>query len=164
MIKKIAALLTAGIMAVSLCACGKERDPKYEEIMSGEKWKTSNGTLLDLKEDNTFRWYNSADDLTDNYYEGTYEVYIGQEAVDKLCSIEEYGITEESQKKTINEYTDNINYYYCVMLSNEKCMQAGEDTLEEKTSTPYYGFYSPDTENIELFSILSFYNYTFSKV
>lgn len=62
-------------------------------------WKSSNNGLFVFNKDNSFYWYNSFNNLQDNYYKGTYNYKTGQEALDEM------GFTEEELKK---EYDGKI--------------------------------------------------------
>ena len=52
-------------------------------------------------------YYRTKEEYDGDYYKGTYEAYHGQEALDKVVSLEQYGITEEE----IEHDTVYIGYY-----------------------------------------------------
>ena len=56
----------------------------------------------------SYRYYRSEDDHENQYYEGVYEVYYGQTAVDKVVSMTEYGLTEEELNQVLSA---NMNGY-----------------------------------------------------
>ena len=62
-------------------------------------WQSATNGLFVFNEDNTFYWYNSYNNLQDNYYKGNYNYKTGSEA------IQEMGFTEEEFQK---EYGSEI--------------------------------------------------------
>ena len=68
-------------------------------------WQSSTNGLFVFNEDNTFEWYNSHNNLEDNYYKGNYNYKTGIEA------IKEMGFTEEEFKKEYGEEIKLENVY-----------------------------------------------------
>ena len=66
-----------------------------KDEITGNTFLCGDGSQLCLQNDDGFRWYQSAEDHEKPYYEGVYEVYYGQAAMDKAASIAEYGLTME---------------------------------------------------------------------
>lgn len=100
------------------------------------------GSYLVFGRGHTFRYYMTADDLDDNYYEGSYELYVGEEAIEFIDDdLEEYGVTEEEIYELIDanrEYTaENVVLLY---LHYDARMQGGVDTLSGMRDAPYCGF------------------------
>lgn len=124
----------------------------FDEI-SGYSWTGNDGSLIVLNDDNTFIWYRSADVTNDYYYEGTYAVYNGDNAVKYISEdLAEYNVTAKEQEDlfagSVNEYTkDN---YYCLVLTNEKMIVEGENSIEEAFITPYFGFYMEDSKYLDI--------------
>jgi hypothetical protein len=56
-------------------------------------WQSATNGLFVFNEDNTFYWYNSHNNLEDNYYKGSYNYKTGLEALNEM------GFTEEEFKK-----------------------------------------------------------------
>lgn len=64
-----------------------------EDRVSGNSFQSSNdGSLMVLETDGTYRYYQSSEDLTDNYYQGTYEVFYGDEAMAEMSNLTQYGL------------------------------------------------------------------------
>lgn len=104
-------------------------------------------SLLDLKRDGTFLYYRDKDDLTDNYYEGTYEVYQGEDAVEYITTeLVSYGVTEQELRAFFTRNTGemSVDNFYCLVLNNQTCIINGENTIDTPVATPYYGFYLED--------------------
>lgn len=114
-----------------------------KDVISGKTWEEDDGSLLVLNKDNTFKYYRDKDDLTNYYYEGTYKVYCGEDAVEYISEdLEDYGVTEKEQRDIFDRNEEyNVDNYYCLVLNNKTCMIDGENTMEEPVMTPYFGFY-----------------------
>lgn len=103
---------------------------------------TQDGSLLVFEEDGTFRYYRSAEDLTDSYYEGTYVFHVGEDAITYITTtLGQYGVTEE---ELVGIFDNNEEYeesnFVCFSLNNEACMIGGENTIDAPYETPYMGF------------------------
>jgi len=68
-------------------------------------WQSATNGLFVFNENNTFEWYNSHNNLEDNYYKGNYNYKTGIEA------IKEMGFTEEEFKKEYGEEIKLENVY-----------------------------------------------------
>ncbi len=61
-------------------------------LITTYNWQgTQDGSLLVFEEDDSFRYYQSAEDLTDYYFEGTYEFHVGADAVEEPCQTPYFG-------------------------------------------------------------------------
>ena len=69
--------------------------------ISGNTFLCGDGSQLCLQDSGDFRWYSSAEDHEKPYYEGVYEVYYGQAAMDKVASMTEYGLTMEELERVL---------------------------------------------------------------
>lgn len=79
-------------------------------------WQSSHNGLFVFNKDNSFYWYNSFDNLKDNYYRGTYNYKTGNDALNEM------GYTEEEFKKEFgsdvkleNIYSINLKPNYVFM-------------------------------------------------
>ena len=111
-----------------------------KDFISDNTFVAEDNSELCFRSDNSFIYYQSADDHDGAYYDGTYEVYYGQPAIDKVCSMTEYGITEEELEQTIaanmNGYTlkgDLSNYLDYLGDADDF-----EDSEEEKSDAGYH--------------------------
>lgn len=78
----------------------------------------------------------------DNYYAGTCQFMMDQEAFDyvmqDLCT---YGITKpELEELFARSYDQLLENFCCLVLNNEKAVVNGENTLTSILVTPWYGF------------------------
>lgn len=137
---------------------------KNKDEISGYSYiEKQDNSLLDLKSDGTFLYYKDKDDKTDNYYEGTYVVYQGEDAIKYIANdLETYGLTEEEQKDLIrrNEEYKEENYY-CLVLKNNKCIMNGKNTLTSTIETPYYGFFFEQIDTLMIVNMKSANIYNF---
>lgn len=129
----------------------EEMDSKEQEKDSAKKtsiiteynWQASgDSSLIVCKTDGSFRYYRSAEDMTNYYYEGTYEFYMGEEAVTYITTeLSAYSVTREELEGVFdrNEEYDESNFVILV-LNNEACIVDGENQVESPYQTPYFGF------------------------
>ena len=138
---------------------------KFDDV-SNKKWKLNDGSLITLNRDNTFYWYKEADNLNDNYYAGKYKVYQGENAIRYIANeLSKYGITEDEQRETIERVEKyHVYNYYCLVLENENCIVGGENTMNNPTTSPYWGFYfnenSKETLDFASMNTGSYYLFT----
>lgn len=111
--------------------------------LTAYNWQgTKDGSLLVFEQDGTFRYYQTAEDLTDNYFEGTYEFYVGADAVDYITTdLSDYSVTKNELEGIFegSEEYDESNFV-CFTLNNEACYMGGENTVEKPYQTSYFGF------------------------
>lgn len=136
----IVILLFGALFTLTGCNFSNQNDDIYgHSFVTNDEYKS----LLELKKDGSFKYYKNKDNLTDNYYEGTYKVYRGEKAIEYIDSeLSQYGLTRQEQEDLINnnrEYREDN--YYCLVLKNKKCIVGGKNTLPDEVETPYYGFY-----------------------
>lgn len=121
-----------------------------KDSISGNTFIAEDDSEICFKADKSFIYYQSADDHNGAYYDGTYEVYYGQSAIDKVCSMTEYGITEDELEQTIaanmNGYTlkgdlsylDNLDDDFDDNSNDDFGDNLDEDTEKEKKDTGYH--------------------------
>lgn len=121
-----------------------KKEEQGSSIITEYRWQaTGDGSLIVCESDGSFKYYQSAEDLTNNYFEGTYEFYMGKKAVTYITTeLSDYGVTKEELEEVFdrNEEYDESNFVVFV-LNNEACMIDGENVVESPYRTPYYGFY-----------------------
>lgn len=117
---------------------------KENTLITEYIWQASgDSSLIVCKKDGSFKYYQSADELNDNYYEGTYEFHIGKDAVSYITTeLSAYGVTEEELEGVFdrNEQYSESNFVIFV-LNNEACIVDGENIVDSPYQTPYFGFY-----------------------
>jgi hypothetical protein len=163
MLKKIFSTLICTVLMFALAGCGSGSSNSDEPVdyITGNKWENSDGMLLSMSDDNSFKWYKSSSDRKDNYYSGTYSIIAGQDAIDYLS--ENYSFDEDGQKSTLAKFSVSLEEYYVIIMNNEERIASGENTLEEPTTSIYYGYYQPDYESLTIYNIDTLYEYVFTK-
>ena len=141
-----------------------------EDYIYGNTFIASDDSELCLNDNGEFIYYQSKDDHNKPYCTGKYEVYHGQDAIDKVDSMTDYGLTKEEQEQTLSAnmngyklggptvmdylYPDDSNNsdnlyqickdsYYAVILHNEKLVESG-NTSDMGNDSLYIGFYIPE--------------------
>lgn len=147
-----------------------------EDYISGKTFIANDNSELCLKENGEFIYYKSKDDHEEAFCTGKYEVYCGQEAIDKADSMKDYGLTKEEQEQALtanmngyklggpssadilypDKYYDSGDIYqickdsyYTVILHNEKLVQSGS-TSDMGNDTLYIGFYIPEIDYADM--------------
>ena len=135
--------------ALFFTGCGKNPQEKENDttktssLITDHDWQASGDeSLITCETDGTFKYYRSAEDLTNNYFEGTYEFFIGEEAVTYITTtLSDYNVTEKELEDIFNrnEQYEEDNFV-CLVLNNEKCIMDGVNQIDKPYQTPYFGF------------------------
>ena len=123
-----------------------------QDVISGNSWKEDSGSYLVLEKNGKFKYYQDEEDLTDNYYEGTYKVYCGEKAVKYIAEdLKKYGVTEKEQRDIFERNEKySVDNYYCLVLNNEQCIMNGENVMSKATTTPYFGYYYKEQKILDI--------------
>ena len=149
-----------------------------QDEISGNTFLCGDSSQLCFQDGGDFRWYQSAEDHEHQYYEGVYEVYRGQEAMDQVASMTEYGLTMEELEQVLaasmngyipggsrpsdyfyssgeleddrTRYDVCLDTFYAVILHNQRLVHAPGDVTEGGNSTLYVGFYLPELKMADL--------------
>ena len=106
-----------------------------ENKIKGNKWMASDGSVLELKDDGTYYWYEDENDKSDNYYEGEYTVSLGDSAIEQIN--EEYVFNEEEFNKNTSILRTDIYY---LKLNRKKSVIDGKISIST-INTPYALFF-----------------------
>ncbi len=151
-------VLSGAVLVCSLVLAGcsspqENKNPYDSSLISDYDWQASgDGSLITCNTDGTFQYYRSADDLTNNYFEGTYTFFIGEEAVQHITTeLSSYAVTE-TELETVFESNEEYNEsnFVCLVLNNEKCFMDGINQIETPYQTPYFGFCLEEDGNLYL--------------
>lgn len=72
-------------------------------------WQSSTNGLFVFQKDNSFYWYNSHEELEDNYYKGTYNYKTGNDALNEMgFTLEEFQKEYGANIKLENIYSINL--------------------------------------------------------
>ncbi len=141
--KSLLAMAIASTVAFSGCSEEKSTNETASSIITEYNWQASgDSSLIACEIDGTFKYYQSAEDLTNNYFEGTYEFYMGEAAVTYITTeLSDYGVTKEELEGVFDrseEYEEDN--FVVFILNNEACMMDGVNQIEKPYQTPYFGF------------------------
>ena len=114
--KLITILLLSGLTAINMCSCDKNsKEITTSEVMEDNIEVVNENIVIvnrfvvlnddseiQMDEDGSFIYYRTKEEYDGDYYKGTYEAYHGQEALDKVVSLEQHGITEEEIDRVID--------------------------------------------------------------
>ena len=124
--------------------------------IKGYSWLSDDKSILYLNGDNTYKWYANDNNHDDNYYQGKFKTYKGEEAISYIATnLKEYGLTEEEQRKFFNDENKSINDYYLLILTCEKMVINGKEEDGTDNMAYYYGFFSEKTMSLELTNLSS---------
>ncbi len=123
----------------------------------GHKWISDNGSALYINsgDDYTFIWYEDDSNHSDNYYQGTYNIYNGGAALDYVRNqLSRYGLTESAEKLRIAEHDKEFDgkavyNYYVILLQYGKSVIDGVSKFESNID-PLIGFYYKDDKYFEV--------------
>ncbi len=142
-----------------------------EDYMTGSTLVCDDGSELCLEDDGNFIYYQKEGEHGGPYYEGSYEVYYGQDAFDKVSSMEEYGLTKEELEEVLSHnlngyqlngpfpgtsadeegYTVCRDTFYAIILHNKKQVD-GENVVEFESDALHIGYY---VQELELFDMVN---------
>ena len=127
-------------------------DMNISRLIKNTDWVEKDDSFLVFDSSSRFHYYRDHGDTSDNYYTGTYEIYVGEDAVEFITEdLSEYGVTEDEIYDIIDaneEYT--IDNLICIVLNNESCIVDGEETFDHTVMTPYMGCYLVDDDEVAL--------------
>ena len=135
----------------------QEQPIKEEKKLSNSligSWQSSNNGLFIFSEDNTFLWYNSYQNLNDNYYKGKYNYKTGTDALTEMGFTtdefkKEYGqdikleniysinlmptiVLKNKIDTTNKELNENETWWYLLIIRNDNTANGYNKTLDLK--------------------------------
>lgn len=124
----------------------REREDEEAFDIKGHSWKASDGSVLLLKDNDNYIWYNDSKMDEKNYSYGNYSVYNGYEAINYMIkNFSDLGFSYDRQMKFFESDDYDINNYYILVLNCDKMIVNGEESNNKKDSYNYYGFYVNDS-------------------
>ncbi len=136
-----------------------------EDYASGHRLVSDKNNELDLKSNGDFVYYNDTNNHEKEFATGTYEVYYGQEAVDKVASLKEYGLTNDELEEQIKydmcgyalnggsvKYHVSKDTFYCFIMHVEQLTNEPNDVEDSDNDVLFVGYY---IDELELFHMLN---------
>lgn len=124
-------------------------DIDIEDEITSQNWvETNSNSYLVFSSGKKFKYYMDYNDTDDYYYEGKYEIYVGEDALEYITEdLEEYDIDEDDIEDKIDDNRDyDMSNLVCLVLKNNTQMIGGINALSDTVVTPYYGFYIADDD------------------
>lgn len=115
-------------------------------VIAGHTLECDDGSSLQLKGDGSYVWYKDPGNTKNNYYEGTYSMYSGDDAVKAVADIEALGLSEKEQYKLIEEHKEDgvtVDDWFLMIQHRSKKVVDGT-TSEDSDDIVYVGFYYDD--------------------
>ncbi|WP_051688809.1 zinc ribbon domain-containing protein [Butyrivibrio sp. AE2032] len=139
-----------------------DRKTDYKKIIEKNSWiaKGDQSYLVFTKKDKSFTYYQSYFDLSDNYYTGHYEIYVGEDAMDYITEdLDDYGVTRDELRQTIrmnDDYeTENL---VCISLVHEEMIVGGVDQADSSWTVNYFGFFLTPEKGGKTYNVLDIAN------
>ena len=122
---------------------------KYVKNIIKNNWVAmENGSYLEFGKKQTFNYYMSYQDTSDNYYSGNYRMYSGEDAVTQLTkTYKKYAVTKNDIKRLIsNNQAFKEENFVLIVLENDGYWVDGVNVQRNAEDTVFYGFLvsSPD--------------------
>ena len=154
------------ICVVAAIMLAPRKASQSPDLLAGTSWISGNdNSQWVFGTDKTFHWYQTEGETDDNYFAGTYEFHVGQDAINYLTTeFSDYGITERKIRQVLSsnsEYTlDNFVCFSCV---NQSFMLRGKEQLSEDTISSYLGFFLQDGTYLDIANMTTGTYYGFTK-
>lgn len=114
--------------------------PSSNYSLANTSWILSDGSEM-IFESLEFNWYKDENVYTDNYYTGTFDVYVGATAVEYITvNLSNYGITKQELEGYFarNEGYGEDNFMVLVLNNQQVIIDGNTQILNNMV--PYYGF------------------------
>lgn len=127
-------------------------------------WIASDGSEAVFGED-TFYWYQKEGEHDDNYYYGSYEFYIGEDAVSFITTdLKEFGVTKEELEDLFERNEEyNVENFVVFDLLYDGIIIDEEFTVPNQPRVPWYGFILDDNTYLDVANIKTGTYYKFTK-
>ncbi len=139
----------------------EETEEENEQInsgnsqLNGSSWISQQDSNIIFENNKEFKWYQTYNDLTDNFYSGEYKFYREEKALEYLAEdLEQYGITKSEMddyfKRNAGDEDYNRENLVCIVLDNQETVLDNEVNNHDDYNTYYYGFIVHDDMNLDI--------------
>lgn len=162
----LAALAAVGLAAAAGYALFPRAAAPSPDLLAGTSWLSGDdSSQWVFRRNGTFHWYQVKGETDDNYFAGTYEFYMGEDALSCLTrQLPQYGVTERSVQAVISgnsSYTrENL---VCISCVNRSFLLQGQERLSQDTPSAYLGFLVGGGDYLHLVNLITGTRYSFAK-
>ena len=154
------------ICVVAAIMLAPRKASQSPDLLAGTSWISGNdNSQWVFGTDKTFHWYQTEGETDDNYFAGTYEFHVGQDAINYLTTeFSDYGITERKIRQVISSNSEYmLDNFVCFSCVNQSFMLRGKEQLSEDTISSYLGFFLQDGTYLDIANMTTGTYYGFTK-
>ena len=154
------------ICVVAAIMLAPRKASQSPDLLAGTSWISGNdNSQWVFGTDKTFHWYQTEGETDDNYFAGTYEFHVGQDAINYLTTeFSDYGITERKIRQVISSNSEYmLDNFVCFSCVNQSFMLRGKEQLSEDTISSYLGFFLQDGTYLDIANMTTGTCYGFTK-
>lgn len=119
-----------------------EADVAKRDYLSGYNWKVGDGSVILFSNDGKFKW-RQTEDLKSAYYEGTFQVYSGEDAMRRINENYVYNFDNYFSRAT-GALRQDVTY---LRLTNTGLFVDGKNTMNGTTQSDYLLFFGIDNKD-----------------
>lgn len=145
-------------------------DVDIENLIVGYTYKLDDDSVIKFSNDYNFKWWKDADS-EDNYYAGTYTVYYGEDAKERITEdLTQFAVTEEEldayfERNEGDEIYSIENLTLIELDHTEVVFDGVEEDMSDYDTTIsyYYGFYDTTTKKLDAANMATGTYYLFER-
>lgn len=154
------------ICVVAAIMLAPRKASQSPDLLAGTSWISGNdNSQWVFGTDKTFHWYQTEGETDDNYFAGTYEFHVGQDAINYLTTeFSDYGITERKIRQVLSSNSEYmLDNFVCFSCVNQSFMLRGKEQLSKDTISSYLGFFLQDGTYLDIANMTTGTYYGFTK-
>ena len=154
------------ICVVAAIMLAPRKASQSPDLLAGTSWISGNdNSQWVFGTDKTFHWYQTEGETDDNYFAGTYEFHVGQDAINYLTTeFSDYGITERKIRQVLSSNSEYmLDNFVCFSCVNQSFMLRGKEQLSKDTVSSYLGFFLQDGTYLDIANMTTGTYYGFTK-
>lgn len=136
-------ILVGAILLIVKLFNPKQQTPVFS--LKNTSWVDSDSSEMVFTEDR-LNWYQSEADYTDNYYTGSYALYVGEDAVEYITTtLSSYGVTKDELESVFeNNENYSVSNFIVIDVIYDSTVIGGVTSVPTNPHTPYFGFVLED--------------------
>lgn len=144
---------------------GSDTDENSNTMVANTSWIARDKSCMVFMEDDRYAWYQTKEITDDNYYAGTYQLFLGEAALKHLTvDLEEYGVTEDEMQQVFDKNEEySLENFVCMTIENDSFMLNGEEQLDQNKEVSYFGFLLQDGTYLDIANMTTGTYYGFTK-